>query len=214
MTSIMQKGFAMLLVCLLTPAFAGATGEEDDRIAALEARVAALEERLNALLSTDEEDAEAPVQHFPLGSLVHLGDGRALTVTSFDTDVRFRYSPSGGLSTQALIAKTGYHLLMLNLSIANSANEALQTSRLVNATLYYGDSYKNQAQNTFFYLNSRGVYSGGMKDITPGSTVDGCLLFAVPSGIDFATDTVTVRLQYGNQLYECTLRADPADPVE
>lgn len=202
-----------LVLILLIPALVPAeTDDLEARIKALEARMDALEAQLEALPEQEGEavakgeDAEVGDQALVLGEPLSLGDGRTVTITEYETGTSFRYSPAGGFSTLRLSAKSGYSLLCLYVTVDNQSPDSLNTARLLDTVLEYGDDYTNKAQDSFFYLTSRGVYAGGLKSISPGATVHGCLLFAVPEGIDESGEQVTVRMTYGNGVYECELR--------
>ena len=136
-----------------------------------------------------------------------LEDGRTLTITGYETGNAFRYSLGNTFSsTRTLSAKEGYRLLCLYVSVDNASQDPLTASRLVDATLKYGADYTNDAQETFFYQGSRGVYVGGLRAINAGATVDGCLLFAVPEDVDPSREPMSVELRYGDRTYDCTLR--------
>lgn len=199
-----KKAVSMLLLAaVLLPSFVVA--EDTDRLAALEARIAALEEKMETIIGVEEEPAPQ-TQSFAPGETFQLEAGKTLTVQKYDTGARFRYSPAGGFSTLTLSAKTGYRLLCLYVTVENDAADDLYTSRLLDTVLHYGADYTNKAQDSFFYLNARGMFAGGLKTVGPKSTVNGCLLFAVPDDIETSGERLAVAFHYGGTAYECELR--------
>lgn len=203
-----------LVLTLLIPALVPAeTDEIEERIKALEARMDALEAQLGAPSQQEGNEAdgvastdEASNQTLVLGEALNLGDGRTVTMTKYETGESFRYSPAGGFSTLRLSAKSGYSLLCLYVTVENQSPDSLNTARLLDTVLEYGDEYTSKAQDSFFYLTNRGVYAGGLKSISPGTTVQGCLLFAVPENFEESGERAIVRMTYGDGMYECLLR--------
>ena len=209
MVRTMQKGFAMLGVCaMLLPSLALAEDMEA-RIAALEQRIDALEAQLDTF--TEENEPSIPeATAFTVGQPLELEANKTLTIREYDTGSKFKYSPMGGFSTLTLSAKSGYSLLFLYVTVDNASKDDFYTSQLLVSTLFYGGSYTNQAQDSFFYQNSRGVFAGGLKSIGPQTSVDGCLLFAVPDDIDTSRERLAVRINYGDEIFECELRSSGA----
>lgn len=215
-----KRGTVALIACaLLIPVVALATAaSEADRIEALEARVASLEAQLESILSTNEGEIML-VEPFAVDDQLTINGGHLITVTGFETGGRFRYSPANGFSTLSLSAKPGYRLLCLYVTIENAAEDDLYTGSLLDAVVSVGKEYSNKAQDSFFYVTSRGNFAGGLKAIGPGSSVEGCLLFAVPDDIESTGDQVSVRLTFGNTVYECVLKQagallEPSEIVE
>ncbi|MDL2319269.1 hypothetical protein LJC74_09420 [Eubacteriales bacterium OttesenSCG-928-A19] len=200
-----MKSLAWALVLLMLPSLALASGDSD-RIADLEARVEALEARMDALLDDNRETGNGETEPLAIGAPLELEPGRSITLTSYDTGNRFKYSPAGGFSTLTLSAKTGYRLLCLFTTVNNESSQDLSTAQLLDATVCYGDDYTNKAQDSFFYRTSMGAYAGGLKSIGPNTSVEGCLLFAVPEDIDESRARISVQLVYDDTTYECVLR--------
>lgn len=205
MVKTMQKGFAVLGVCaMLLPSLALADDMEA-RIAALEARIDALEAQLDTI--ADENEPSIPeATAFSMGEALEFEPGKALTIREYDTGSKFKYSPMGGFSSLTLSAKSGYRLLCLYVTVTNDSQSDLYTAQLLDTTLFYGSSYTNQAQDSFFYQNARGVFTGGLKSIGPRTSVDGCFLFAVPDDVDTSRERIAVQVTCGDELYECVLR--------
>lgn len=200
-----QKAVALVLCLLMLPAAALASSEEAERMAELEARVAELEAQMETLLADQMLETEMEIIPFEMGIALTLEEGRVLTVSSFENSSHFRYSPTNGFTVQSLSTSSGYQLLLLHVNVENNRDEALQVSKLVTATLFYGEDYTHQAHANFYYLNNRGSFSGGMRAINPQSTVDGCLLFALPDAQD-DTEPLSVQFTYNDTIYECKLR--------
>lgn len=205
-----------VLLIFTTSRAVTATADDEERMAALEARVTALEEQIAALTGqkaiapAETEDTatgtEGNTHAMTIGDPLLLGDGRTITVNDYETGTTFRYSPAGGFSTLSLSAKEGYRLLCLYVTVENNAPDDLNTARLLDTDLNVGADYTNRAQGSFYYLNNRGMYSGGLKSIPAGSKVSGCMLFAVPDDIDDSGERVMVQMRYGDAVYECLLR--------
>lgn len=209
MTQVSIKRFFVFIACMTLVSGVALAEETADPIAALEARVTALEEQVAQLLEAAQEEETPPTpdsETFSMGAPLLLEEGKAITVTSFDTGTRFRYSPAGGFSTLTLSSKSGYRLLCLYMTVDNDGMDNLSTSKLLDAELLYGADYTNKAQDTFFYRNSMGFFTGGLKSIGPRTSVDGCLLFAVPEDIDESRSGITLRLSYEDEVFECVLR--------
>lgn len=205
----------MLAITVILPSPVIGEATEETRMDALEARVTALEAQLAALLSDEGGDVkatEAPQESEPhddeylLGETMMLDEGHSVTMTTYETGTSFRYSPAGGFSTLRLSAKNGYRLLCLYVTVENNAASELNTARLLDTVLEVGSDYSSKAQDSFFYLNNRGVYAGGLKVINPGAKVQGCLLFAVPEDIDESSERIAVQMAYGDDTFACTLR--------
>lgn len=208
-----QKWITALLLCtLMVPGAAFAEEESaEDRVRALEARVEALEAQIAALSGSGNPQAEAPEVHaFSMNEKLALSEGTSMTVTSFDTGVRFKYSPAGGISMLTLSAKSGYRLLCLYVTVDNQGPNDLHTAQLLNISVLIGKDYTNKAKDSLFYQNAQGVYSGGLKSIGPKTTISGCLLFAVPEDVDTSRDRIAVQMVYDDIIYECVLRPSGA----
>lgn len=203
-----KRYIALVMACMLMMPVIALAQEEDDRIAALEARIQALEEQLEALVSagTTQAEAEPQAQPFALEETLTLEAGKKLTLVGYETGTRFRYSPAGGLSSLSLSAKKGYRLLCLYVTVENESGGDLSTASLLDAVLTYGQEFANKAQDSFYYKMNHGGYAGGLKAIGPKTAVDGCLLFAVPEDVDTSSQRLAIQIQYNGQLYECELR--------
>lgn len=203
-----KQGALALAICLLMLPSMALASQEEDRLAALEARVEALEAQMTALLAEQPiiKESEPEIIPFEMGTALTLEEGRALTVSAYENSARFRYSSAGGYTLHSLSGGVGYQLLLLYVRVENNRDEVLQVSRLVNATLFYGEEYSNPAYATLYQLNNRGGYSGGLRAIAPQTSVDGCLLFAFPETQEDDTEPLSVQFAYNNVIYECMLR--------
>lgn len=205
-----RQGWALLLVCAMLYPLA-ALGEDGARdweaeIAEMQARMQALEAELEALRRGTDADDQVPESiPFAVEETLSLGDGKTMAITGYDTGTRFRYSPSGGLSLLSLSAKSGYRLLCLYVSLENNTDTELLTAPLLNSQLAYGKTYTNKAQSSFFYRNRNG-FSSGLKAVGPKTTVEGCLLFAVPESMETSNNRIAVRFVIEDTYYECELR--------
>jgi len=209
----MRKRYISLgLLCLmLLPAGLLSSAEDanatlEARVLELEARVAELQAQVEALVAQQEQQQDTPVP-FSMNQPQPLGGALTVTITGYETGTRFRYYPAGGFSTSTLSARTGYRLLLLTLRVENTSGGDAYVSPLVSAQIAYGSDYTAAARDTFFYLASPGAYAGGLKTIGAQTAVDGCLLFAVPEGVDGSDEAIRVTFTVDGAQYACTLRA-------
>lgn len=145
-----------------------------------------------------------------VGEPLALPNNVRLTITGYETGARFRYYPSGGFSSVSLMARQGYRLLCLLVTVDNGSSADLDVSDLLPITLAYGADYESAARDTFFYRTRSGAFSGGAIAIRAGSQVEGCLLFAIPSEAETSGRRIAVTLPYGDETYACELRPGTA----
>lgn len=194
---------AMLLAALLMPV-AGVAAQAEN-IQSMESQRSVLEGKAESLAGKLYLP-ERETREFPMGEQLQLETGKSISVSEYDTGTRFKYSPAGGFSTLTLSSKSGYRLLCLYVNVRNDAKDNLYTERLLDTVLHLGESYSNKAQDSFFYLNPRGMFAGGLKSIGPKSSVRGCLLFAIPDDMETNGERMYVQFYYGDTIYECELR--------
>lgn len=160
-------------------------------------------------LSAAEDAMETAVPEEPIaweiGEVIEPFDQVALTITGYETGARFRYYPSGGFSSASLIARRGYTLLCLFVSVENSSDEDFDVAELFGMELTYAD-YRGEPRDTFFYRMKSGAYAGGVVAILADGAADGCLLFALPEEAEGSRQCISVRFVYGEGTYVCVLR--------
>ncbi len=198
-------GLSLFVPAVFLPVFAQ-SDDTEDRLAALEERVTALEDQLAALLADREVPGDPSAEPFLVGEALGLTEGLTLTINSYETGSRFRYYPSGGFSTTTLTAKNGYRLLCLYVTVQNDTGADINVSTLMDMEVFHGSAYSSKVRDTFFYLTSRGVYAGGLRTIGQKTSVEGCLLFAIPEAAETSEERLAVQLRYHDKLYACTVR--------
>ncbi len=203
MIFVFEKGLAALLALLMMLPAAALSETETERITVLESRLAELEALLKQV-SLESEPAE-PVD-VAVGEPITLAQGLTITLDDYETVERFRYYPAGGYSATTLLAKAGYNLLCLAVTVDNETSKDIHVATLLDATLSLGQEYTAQARHSFFYLAQPDVYTGGLKCVTSGTTVEGCLLFAVPDWTESSTEPLALRLDFAGEAYVFTLR--------
>ncbi len=196
----------IVVLALIISAFTISGSAEDSRLEALEARVEALEQQIAELLAERDEVTEPSAEPFHIGESLALGEGLTMTVNGYETGDRFRYYPSGGFSTTTLTAKAGYRLLCLYITVENNTGRDVYASSFLDAEVLHGRAYSSQARDTFFYLTGRGMYAGGLRTIGSNTSLEGCLLFAIPEAAETSTESIAVQFRYNGTLYACTLR--------
>lgn len=212
-----KSSLAIVLLCALMIPGVVLSDTMEERVAELEARILELEARLEEMTrgGTTSEPPEpkaefggmdAPSAYTVVNGAVELGDRLTVTITGYEVKDRFKYYPAGGFSSVTLSAKEGYRLLCLYVTVDNQMDSAFGTSALLDARLVDTSGYTGSARDTFFHLNSQGVYAGGKVSIASRKTEEGCLLFAIPADTEHADTEITVELTYSDTVYTCVLR--------
>lgn len=155
---------------------------------------------------TAEEDAT----QFAMAQAQEIVDGVRLTVTSYETRQKFRFSPSGGFSEVTVVAKPGYRLLFLYITVDNQTGADLHTAQVLDSMVRYGVEYAKEVQDTLLYQASEEKLSGGARKIGAGEKVEGCLLFVVPEEAEASAERIAIVFSGGQQVFECILRPEAA----
>ena len=224
----------MLTIALLVPAFAFAETDAE-RIAALEERVAKLEALVESLTGKTleaEQEVESPapadegsVETLSVGDAFTLSDGVKLTVTDFELTNYFSYyapqsgysnyfgfsqffGRSGGYGQRTIRSGSDNVYLALKIRLENSTQQDISVGDAMNA-LARCDGEPIEPEQSFLYYNRN--YDGYIAGETtlqlgPRSSVDGILLFVMPSSASDETKALTVAFTGSDATVRYSLR--------
>lgn len=231
----MKKFMCLLLAAaLMVPAFAFAETDEE-RIAALEARVEKLEALVESLagksLEAQEEVApqESPrpsASEISVGDAFTLSDGVTLTVTDYELTSYFSYyarqsgysdfgfSPFFGRSSSTYGQRTirsgsDKIYLAVKVRLENATQKDISVSVAMNALARCDGDPVEPEQSFLYYTRNYDGYIAGDTSLQLGSrsSVDGLLLFIMPADVSDETKPLSVTFTGEGDVARCTLRS-------